>query len=108
MLNSVSSSFLRGMGVAGAVIDGFKNATIEFGKQYSKGYNVDWNEVTEDLLNISPPIGSKYSKLDKAGEVFRYNKKEIQAKGFELKLGSPSLEASTLVIESLTSFQSTL
>ncbi len=102
MLNSVSSSFLRGMGVAGAVIDGFKNATIEFGKQYSKGYNVDWNEVTEDLLNISPPIGSKYSKLDKAGEVFRYNKKEIQAKGFELKLGSPSLEASTLVIESLT------
>ena len=101
-LNTVSDSFLRGMGIQGAVISGFKNATIEYAKQNKKpGFTADYSEVGEALLNISPPIGSKFSKLDQAGNIMKWAKINEDTE-FKLELGNPSLEASTLTIEALT------
>jgi len=100
-VNTISDSFLRGMGISGAVVSGLKNAIFEFIKQNEKGFKADYGEVTEDLLNISPLIGSKYGKMDQAGNTYKYGKKEIQAKGFQLELGSPSLEAAALTTEAL-------
>jgi hypothetical protein len=98
MLNTVTDSFLRGMGVQGAVINGVRLAIQEFIKQDGKKYNADYSEIAEKLLNISPTIGSKFSKLDAAGNTYNYNKKIIQEEG--LTLNGPLLEASTQVIES--------
>jgi len=101
-LSSVSDSFLRGFGVQGAVLSGLKNATIQYAKQSKKpGFTSDYTEVGEALLNISPPIGSKFSKLDKAGDMMKWAKIRKNTE-FKFELGNPSLEASLLTIEALT------
>ena len=100
MLNTVADSFLRGMGIRGAVVNGIRLAIQEFVKQDGKKYNADYSEVAEKLLNISPTVGSKFSKLDAAGNTYNYNKKVIKEEG--LTLNGPLLEAGTQVIESTT------
>jgi hypothetical protein len=79
------------MGWQTAIISGIKNAILEAVKQDEKGFTADYSEVTEKLLNISPTIGSKYSKLDAMGNTYKYNKKEIKEKGFSLD-NAPLLE----------------
>ncbi len=100
MLNTVADSFLRGMGIQGAVVNGVRLSVQEFIKQDGKKYGADYSEVAEKLLNISPTVGSKFSKLDAAGNTYDYNKKVIQEEG--LTLNGPLLEASTQVIEATT------
>jgi hypothetical protein len=99
-LNTISDSFLRGMGISGAVASGFKNATIAYMKQSEKGFRADYSEVGEALLNISPPIGSKFGRLDAAGERIKWAK--IKKQKPEFKLGNPYLEAGLLTVESIT------
>ena len=96
--NTVADSFLRGMGIPGAVAAGFKNATLEYFKQSEKGYHADYAEVAEDLLNISPLIGSKYSALDRSGDIKKWDK-DIP---FAFELGNPKLEAAFLTTQALT------
>ena len=96
-LNTVSDSFLRGMGIQGAAIAAFKNAIMAFGKEHGKG-NPDYSEVGEALLNISPPVGSKFSKLDQAGNDLKYDK-DVP---FKFELGNPKLNAATLTVEAIT------
>ena len=99
MLNSVTDSFLRGFGIQGAIMSSFKNATQEYFKQSAKGFRADYSEVGEDLLNISPPIGSKFGMLDRAGDRIKFDK---TGEGFKFKLGNPSLEASLMTIQATT------
>ena len=63
-------------------------------------FNADYDEVAEALLNMSPTIGSKFSKLDAAGNTYKYNKKEILEKGFSIE-NTKGLEASSKVVEAL-------
>ena len=97
--NTMADSFLRGMGIPGAVLAGVKNAILEFQKQNDRSWGADYDEVTEDLLNISPTVGSKVSKLDAAGNTYMYNKKEILKDG--LTLDGPALEGLTMGIEAI-------
>jgi len=99
-VNTMTDSFLRGMGVQGAIAAGVKNAVLKFLEQNEKGYNADYNEVGEALLNISPTIGSKFSKLDQTGNTFKYNKKEILKKGLSLD-NTKGIEASAQTIEAI-------
>ena len=98
MLNSTTDSFLRGFGIQGALMSGFKNATQEYFKQSAKGYKADYSEVGEDLLNISPPIGSKFGTLDRAGDRLKFDKDGE----FKFELGNPSLEASLMTVQAVT------
>jgi hypothetical protein len=50
---------------------------------------------------MSPTIGSKFSKLDAAGNSFMYNKKEILEKGFSLD-NTHGIAAAAQTIEALT------
>ena len=97
--NTISDSFLRGMGVPGAVASGLKNAGLAYMKESKKDWSADYSEVAEALLNISPPVGSKFSKLDRAGDIMKWDREK---EGFKFELGNPSLEASLLTIEALT------
>lgn len=99
--NTMADSFLRGMGIPGVVVAGIKNAGLSFLKENSKDYNADYSEVAEALLNMSPTIGSKFSKLDQAGNTWKYNKKDIQEKGFSLD-NQYGIEAAAKVIEATT------
>ena len=97
----MADSFLRGMGIPGVVASGVKNAGMKFYEQTQKGYGADYSEVGEALLNMSPTIGSKFSKLDQAGNSFMYNKKEILEKGFSLD-NTNGIEAAATTIEAIT------
>jgi len=101
-LGSTTDSFLRGFGVQGAVLSALKNATIQYAKQSKKpGFTADYGEVGEALLNISPPIGSKFGKLDRAGDMMKWAKIRKEDE-FKFELGNPSLQASLLTIEAIT------
>ena len=100
MLNTTADSFLRGMGIQGAVVNSLRLGVQEFMKQDAKKYNADYSEVAERLLNVSPTVGSKFSMLDAAGNTYKYNKKVIKEEG--LTLNGPLLQASTQVIQSTT------
>ena len=97
-INTMADSFLRGMGITGAIASGIKNATLAFLKEDEKGFRADYDEVAEALLNISPTIGSKYSKFDSAGNTYKYNKKEILKKGLSLD-NTALIDMSSQVIE---------
>jgi len=102
MLHSTVDSMLRGFGVQGAVISSFKNATLEFFKQSAKpGFTSDYSEVAEDLLNVSPPIGSKFGMLDRAGDRKKWAKIKKNDE-FKFELGNPSLEASLMTVQAVT------
>ena len=100
-VNTAADSFLRGMGISGAIVSGFKNAVLEFLKQNKKDYSADYGEVVEDLLNISPTVGSKFSKMDGAGNTYKYNKEEIIEKGLSLE-NTKGVEAGAQVVEAIT------
>ena len=98
-VNTMLDSFLRGMGIQGAVMSGIKNSVLEFQTQNNKGWGADYSEVGEDLLNISPTIGSKFTKLDAAGNTYKYNKKEILKDG--LTLEGPAMQGLTMAVEAV-------
>jgi len=98
-LQSTMDSMLRGFGVQGALISTFKNATLEFLKQNAKpAFKSDYSEVAEDLLNLSPPIGSKYGMLDAAGDRLKYNRDNP----FKFELGNGKLEAALMTVQATT------
>ena len=98
-LQSTMDSMLRGFGVQGALISTFKNATLEFLKQNAKpAFKADYSEVAEDLLNLSPPIGSKYGMLDAAGDRLKYNRDTP----IKFELGNGKLEAALMTIQATT------
>ena len=99
--NTMADSYLRGMGIPGVVVSGMKNAILAFVKQNKKGFTADYSEVGEALLNMSPTIGSKFSKMDQAGNTYAYNKKEILEKGLSLD-NTEGIEAGAQVVEAIT------
>ena len=99
-VNTMADSFLRGMGISGVVASGVKNAYLAFMKEDEKGFRGDFSEVSEALLNMSPTIGSKFSKLDGAGNTYKYNKKEIYQKGFSLD-NTPLIDVGTQTVEAI-------
>ena len=101
-LHSTMDSILRGFGIQGSILAGFKNSMMEYFKQSAKpGFSADYAEVAEKLLNISPPIGSKYGLLDRAGDKKKWAKIKKNDE-FKFELGNPSLEASLMSIQAVT------
>ena len=70
-------TILRGMGVGGAVISTIKNTVIKYHEEQGKTWNKKLGVISNELLQISPPIGIKKRKLDKFEETMLYNKKVI-------------------------------
>jgi len=59
--NSMLDSILRGIGVAGAIVSTIKNVGLRIYKESEKD-RPEYSNVADELLKISPPISSKYSK----------------------------------------------
>jgi hypothetical protein len=77
VINGMADSILRGLGIPGAVFSTGKNAIIEWAKQNKKGFTGDQTYTLIQLLNISPPIGSKARKFYSSTQTEKYNKKII-------------------------------
>ena len=82
--NGMADSFLRGIGIAGAVTATLKNALIKIIKEDQKA-RPDYAETTViQLLGISPPVQSKAQKIRSALKSYEWNKDEMKEKGFSL------------------------
>jgi len=77
VVNGMADSILRGLGIPGAVFATGKNAIIEWAKQNKKGFTGDQTYTLIQLLNISPPIGSKVRKFYSSTQTEKFNKKII-------------------------------
>jgi hypothetical protein len=87
-INGMADGLLRGMGIQGAAISTIKNVLIKISE--------DAADPVSDVLDFSPPISSKYNKLQRAYRIYKWNKEEIKEKGFSLD--NPAYEAAANVI----------
>ena len=99
-VNTILDSYLRGMGTGGAGVAALKNGILTFIKETKKDWNADYGNVVIDMLNVSPPIGSKARKLYSAGKTYKYNKEVIPEMG--LRLDNPAVLAVANVISATT------
>jgi hypothetical protein len=93
---TIIDSYMRGMGTLGAVPSALKNALLEFKTQNEKDWNADYAEVVYDLLNVSPPIGSKVRKVVSSLKEWQYNKDIIPEMGFHIDNPAISMGANLL------------
>ena len=83
MLNSMSDTILRGIGVYGAAVSTIKNIALKFAQEEASG-RPDHAHTIIEAVNLSPPIGSKIRKVYSATQTYKFNKEEIKEKGFAL------------------------
>ena len=100
--NGMVDSILRGAGIGGAAVATVKNAILEYYKQEEKDYGTDHSYTLLQLMNVSPPIGSKLRKVYSAIQTNRFEKDVIDARGFALdspiyRVGGNLISAATNV-----------
>ena len=99
--NSAFDSFLRGMGIHGAIISTLKNTAIEWHAQRNKGFGKERPEkILQAVVNLSPPIGSKGRKIIQAYYSDAYNKGVSEQLGFRIE--NPNLAIAASLTEALT------
>jgi hypothetical protein len=101
LLNGSIDSILRGIGVGGAIISVLKNAVIKYGEQNEKGWGKQLGVISDELLQLSPPIGIKIRKLDSFEKTMEYNKKVIPEMD-TFDIDNPMWDAYGNLIEGLT------
>ena len=100
MLNNMSDTILRGIGVYGAAVSTIKNVALKFIQEEKEGYRADHAYTIIEAINLSPPIGSKIRKVYSATQTYKFNRDEIKEKG--LSLDSPAYGAVGNVISAGT------
>ena len=102
-INTIADSYLRGMGTGGAAVAALKNGILRFfheRERDDRGLNPDYGNVVIDMLNVSPPIGSKARKLYGAGKSYAYDREVMSEMGF--RLDNPAVLAIANVISATT------
>ena len=100
-LNSALDSFLRGTGIYGAIVSTIKNTVIQWDIQSKKPYGKDRPEkIILELVNLSPPVGSKIRKIVNAYYAEKYNKGLSEELG--LRIENPTIEKWANIIEAAT------
>ena len=103
-INNMIDTLLRGSGLKGAVISTIKNAIIQYQKQDEKGFRADHTYTLIELLNVSPPIGSKARKVYSAIQTRKFNRDLLKERGFQITAdGRINLAPSYEIIGNLAS-----
>jgi len=104
VLNGMMDTVLRGSGVYGAVVSVIKNTMLEYRKQEAKGFLGEDAAWILQILNLSPPIGSKVRKIYSAARTRRFEKDTIAERGWALTAdGKLNLGPNYSVLGSLVS-----
>jgi len=82
ILNGMSDTILRGVGLNGAIVSALKNAVIAYNKEAEKTYRAipEW-KAAQALFNVSPSVGSKFTKFISAFSTKRFEKDVIEEMG---------------------------
>jgi hypothetical protein len=86
LANDMLDSFLRGSGLAGAVVSTTKNTIREYIKQRDKKGKGDQAYTLLQMLNLSPSVGSKARKIYGAIQEEKYNRRVIKRMGGDVML----------------------
>ena len=100
LANGMANSLLRGMGVYPAVGAAIKDAAIKIYTEKQKK-KPEFEKAAIQLLNIAPPLGSKYRKI--AGGLKAYDFTTVDAaleKG--ISLDNPAIRGGARITEGLT------
>jgi hypothetical protein len=101
IINGTIDTLLRGSGVAGAIISVLKNAVIKYGEQQEKGWGKKLGVISDEVMQLSPPIGIKLRKLDSFERTMEFNKKVID-KMDTFDINNPMWRAYAQLIEGAT------
>ena len=77
LLNGSIDSILRGIGVAGAIASTLKNMIIKFAEEDKKGFRMDTAAIIMEMLQLSPPVGSKVRKVNTGLRTYKFKRREI-------------------------------
>jgi hypothetical protein len=109
--NGMLDSLLRGLGLGGAIVSLIKNMGIELDKQMDKDpfFNedanpfpgADYDNVAMKMLDLSPPLDVKVSKMVRAGDNWKYNNWRPEADD-PFDIDNPAYESAALVIAATT------
>jgi len=97
--NGMLDSLLRGSGYVGAGAYAIKNVIISLQRQ-SKKANPKFEDSAARILDFSPPISSKVSKLRGGLRTLSWERDEIVEKGFSLD--NPALLAGASILNAFT------
>ena len=99
--NGMADSILRGLGIAGGAVSVAKNFLLDLYERSGRT-RPEYVDSVYKLLQFSPPISSKVSKIRQAAWMFDSKKRreEIYDKGFALD--NPAYEAAGKVISATT------
>ena len=86
--NSMADTILRGSGLYGAIAATIKNTIRQFTRQEKKGFTADHTYTIMEMVNLSPPLGSKLRKIYNSIQTSRFEKDVMKERG--LKLDSPT------------------
>ena len=100
LANGMSNSLLRGMGVYPAVFGAIKDAAIKLYTEKQKK-RPEFEKAAIQLLNIAPPLGSKYRKVAGGLKSFSFTTTDAALeKG--VSLDNPAIRGAARVTEGLT------
>jgi len=101
--NGMLDTLLRGTGIYGAMASTLKNTILQYKAQREKGYGKqNWDKVVQEMISLSPPIGSKVRKIMNAIKTYEYNKGVPEKMG--MRIDNPILSVVGNVVESITNF----
>jgi len=100
IVNGMSDSILRGIGIGGAIVSVVKNTALRLAKEADKKSPKYQDAVVKGILQISPPISSKVGKLQSAGRSYSWNQEEMRTRGWSID--NPAYLANANVISALT------
>lgn len=97
--NSMSDSVLRGMGIPGAAVSTVKNIALRLQAEAKKD-RPKYSEAAWNLLDLSPPIDSKVTRIRSGLRSYEFNEKKMKKMG--PTLDNPFYMANAQIISGAT------
>ncbi len=99
--NGVLDTLLRGTGVYGAAVSTIKNVLLKWQEERGKGYGrQDFSKISQEIINLSPPMGSKHRKILGSVKGYEYNDEVISE--MDYGIDNPMWNIGGNVVEGIT------
>ena len=108
IINNMIDTVLRGSGVYGAIVSTLKNVALKYNQEEGKTpFNKDHRNTLLEIMNLSPPVGSKFRKINNALKIKDWDSDIIEKRGWDVMMDgrvnlSPSYSVFGNVVEGVT------